>query len=148
MTTLDTDRKRAIRKHADLATERDRWIERNSNTTQFLVPRGPDGARPRLRHRSPARRPEGQQGCGSTSARPCWRRPAGVTRPSISTSGDVEDPDALDRVGGPFDAILLSDTVVSLEDSEATFRNLQRCCRQRHQDDSLVLRGCARRFSN
>jgi hypothetical protein len=45
MTTLDTDRKRAIRKHADLATERDRWIERNSNTTQFLVPRGPDGAR-------------------------------------------------------------------------------------------------------
>jgi hypothetical protein len=44
MTTLDTDRKRAIRKHADtLATERDRWIKCDSD--YYAVPRAAGAGR-------------------------------------------------------------------------------------------------------
>ena len=136
MTTPVTDRKRAIRAHADrLATERDRWIERNAyyyaedhGYMQFLVPPGKKvldlgcGTGRLLAALRPAR------GVGIDFS-PAMVQEARRRHPSLEFHvGDVEDPELLDRVGGPFDVILLSDTVGSLEDCEATFRNLHRCC--------------------
>jgi len=136
MTTPETDRKRAIRDVADgLAGERDRWIERNSyyygedhGYTQFLVPPGRKvldlgcGTGRLLAALQPSR------GVGIDFS-PAMVSEARRRHPSLEFHvGDVEDPEVLDRVGGPFDVILLSDTVGSLEDCEATLRNLHRCC--------------------
>jgi hypothetical protein len=50
--------------------------------------------------------------------------------------GDIEDPSTLDAVGGPFDFILLSDSIGSLEDVETTIRSLHRLC---SEDTRLVI---------
>ena len=136
MTTRDTNRKEAIRTHADrLATERDRWIERNSyyyaedhGYMQFLVPPGKKvldlgcGTGRLLAALQPDR------GVGVDFS-PAMVEEARRRHPSLEFHvGDVEDPEVLDHVGGPFDVILLSDTVGSLEDCESTLRNLHRCC--------------------
>ena len=42
--------------------------------------------------------------------------------------GDVEDPRTLEPLGGPFDVIVLSDTIGLLEDCESTLRNLHMLC--------------------
>jgi len=42
--------------------------------------------------------------------------------------GDIEDPSVLARLAGPFDVILLSDTVESLEDVQALFEQLHSLC--------------------
>lgn len=40
--------------------------------------------------------------------------------------GDVEDPVTIDRLGGPFDVILLADTIGELEDCQTTFAALHK----------------------
>src|SRR5260370_10828284 len=42
--------------------------------------------------------------------------------------GDIEDPGTLEPLGGPFDVIVLSDTIGLLEDCESTLRNLHTLC--------------------
>jgi len=42
--------------------------------------------------------------------------------------GDVEDASTLDRLGGPFDVILISDTIGELEDCQSTLRQLHGLC--------------------
>jgi SAM-dependent methyltransferase len=42
--------------------------------------------------------------------------------------GDIEDPDGLASLEGPFDVIILSDTIGYLEDCEETLRSLHRLC--------------------
>ncbi len=42
--------------------------------------------------------------------------------------GDVEDPAVLAQLKGPFDVILLSDTIGELEDCQSTLSNLHRLC--------------------
>ena len=42
--------------------------------------------------------------------------------------GDAEDPDLAERLGGPFDVIILSDTVGFFDDCETALRNLQPLC--------------------
>lgn len=145
-------RKQAIRDQADgVAAERDRWIDRNAyyygedyGYTRFLVPPG-------LRVLD--------LGCGTgrllASLRP--RRGVGVDfseamveearrrHPELELHvGDIEDPEVLERLGGPFDVILLSDTVGSLEDCEATLRHLHRCC---DRDTRLVISYYSRLWS-
>jgi SAM-dependent methyltransferase len=50
--------------------------------------------------------------------------------------GDIEDPDTLDQLDAPFDVILLSDTVGSLEDVHTTLASLRPLC---HADTRVVL---------
>ena len=50
--------------------------------------------------------------------------------------GDVEDPAVLDQLEGPFDCILLSDTIGSLDDVQATLSNLHRLC---HPETRVII---------
>jgi SAM-dependent methyltransferase len=50
--------------------------------------------------------------------------------------GDVEDDGFLATLGGPFDYIILSDTIGALEDCEATLASLHALC---HRDTRLVI---------
>lgn len=136
MTAPEIARKRAIRDQADsMAGERERWIERNAyyygedhGYTRFLVPPGLRvldlgcGTGRLLAALKPSR------GVGVDFS-PAMVDEARRRHPDLEFHvGDVEDPDVLDQVGGPFDVILLSDTVGSLQDCEATLRQLHRCC--------------------
>ena len=42
--------------------------------------------------------------------------------------GDVENPDVIGKLEGPFDVIVVSDTIGYFEDCERTLRNLHRLC--------------------
>ncbi|HEV2311360.1 MAG TPA: bifunctional class I SAM-dependent methyltransferase/glycosyltransferase family 2 protein [Acidimicrobiia bacterium] len=50
--------------------------------------------------------------------------------------GDIEVPETIDALDGPFDVILLSDTIGSLEDVQATLDGLHRLC---HRETRLVI---------
>jgi ubiquinone/menaquinone biosynthesis C-methylase UbiE len=129
-------RKSAIQTLADqLAPERDAWIARNAffyeedeRYMRFLVP-------------------EGQRvldlGCGTGRLLAALKPSHGVgidfsenmlaiarqQHPHLEfRGGDVEDPGVLEQLEGPFDIIVVSDTIGSLEDCEGTFRNLHRLC--------------------
>ncbi len=131
-----SERKRSIRDLADrLAPDRDEWIERNAyyyeedfKYSQFLV------------------RP-GQRvldlGCSTGQLLASLRPSHGVGvdfsavmievarkgHPDLEFHvGDIEDPETLKSVEGPFDVIVLSDTVGWLEDCQGTFEQLQRLC--------------------
>ena len=134
-----------------MAGERERWIERNSyyygedhGYTRFLVPAGQRvldlgcGTGRLLAALEPSR------GVGVDFS-PAMVEEARRRHPNLEFHvGDVEDPEVLDRVGGPFDVILLSDTVGSLEDCEATLRQLHRCC---DQDTRVVIAYYSRLWS-
>jgi SAM-dependent methyltransferase len=141
---LESARKRRIRARADeLAAERDRWIERNAyyyeedhGYTRFLVPPGRRvldlgcGTGRLLAALEPGR------GVG-VDLSPAMIAEAQRRYPDLEFRvGDVEDPDVLDSLDGPFDVILLSDTVGSLEDCQNTLRLLHRCC---HRDTRVVI---------
>ena len=50
--------------------------------------------------------------------------------------GDVEDPDLLARLDGPFDLIVLSDTIGELEDAQSMLSNLHPLC---HDESRIVI---------
>jgi ubiquinone/menaquinone biosynthesis C-methylase UbiE len=132
----DTARKRAIRRLADrMAPERDHWVERNAfyydedlRYLRFLV--------------APGQRIL-DLGCGTGRLLAALEPSRGVgidfsaamveqarrKHPDLEFHvGDVEDPGVLEQLDGPFDVILLSDTVGSLEDCQSTLRQLHRLC--------------------
>jgi SAM-dependent methyltransferase len=129
-------RKRATIELAErVAPERARWIERNRfyyrdhyRMLRFLMPQG-------------ARVLDLGCGIGDVLAE---LRPAGGVGVDLSEAmidiarrthpqyefdvGDVEEADFLAAIGGPFDVIILSDTVGNLEDIEATLESLHVLC--------------------
>lgn len=131
-----TARKKAIHEYSErTAEERRRWIARNRfyyrdhyRYMRFLVP---EGARVL------------DIGCGTgdllAALDPAEAVGVDLSEAMIAVArrenpaytyhvGDIEDPDLAARLDGPFDVIILSDTVGSLEDIEATFANLHRLC--------------------
>jgi SAM-dependent methyltransferase len=131
-----TCRKLAIQRLAeDLATDRDTWIGRNAfyyeedyRYMQFLVPK-------KLRVLD--------LGCGTGRLLAALDPSRGVgidfsahmidiahkNYPELEFHlGDVEDPKVIDSLDGPFDIIIMSDTIGSLDDCEATLANLHNVC--------------------
>ncbi len=129
-------RRERIRDAADrVAPERDAWIARNSfyydddrRYMRFLVPEG-------------LRVLELGCGTGDLLARLHPRRGVGVDisprmidiakqkQPDLEfLVGDVEDPDTVAALDGPFDVIILSDTIGALDDCETTLAGLHRLC--------------------
>jgi SAM-dependent methyltransferase len=133
---LESPRKAAVRQLSDqLAAERDRWIAKNAfyyeddwRYMQFLVPSGQRVL---------------ELGCGTGQLLAALNPSRGVgidisegmiavarrNFPSLDFRvGDVEDPATFSELEGPFDVILLSDTIGSLEDCESVLQNIQRLC--------------------
>ncbi|MDP6475571.1 MAG: glycosyltransferase [Alphaproteobacteria bacterium] len=126
-----------IREYYDrVAPERDKWISRNayfhdedSRFARFLVPPGLKvldlgcGTGQMLANLKPC------QGVGiDISAKmvdAARRNYAADRHPNLSFEvGDIEEPETLDALDGPFDVIILSDTVGLLDDVEATLASL------------------------
>jgi SAM-dependent methyltransferase len=129
-------RKRAIRDFCDaVAPERHRWIERNAyfyeedrRYMRFLVPEGASvlelgcGIGDLLASLNPSR------GVGVDFS-PAMIDEARRRHPQLQFAlGDVEDPAVIAALDGPFDYIVLSETVGALEDCEATFALLHTLC--------------------
>ncbi len=130
------DRKADIRARFDrLAADRARWIERNAyfhetdrDYMRFLVPPGRrvieigSGAGDLLAGLEPSR------GVG-VDISPAMVAAARARHPGLEFhAGDVEDPDFVASIEGPFDAIVLSGSVGFLEDAQASFALFQRWC--------------------
>jgi SAM-dependent methyltransferase len=129
-------RKAANRELADrLAPERDAWINCNAFYYQdhwrylrFLVGKGcsvldlSSGTGRLLEALSPAR------GVGVDLSGEMVRI-ASENHPEFTFhQGDIEDPGFIKTLKGPFDVIILSDTIGFLEDCEATLSGLQTLC--------------------
>jgi SAM-dependent methyltransferase len=129
-------RKQALRDHADrLASEAGLWRARNSyfhdcdiDYLRFLLPKGASvlelgcGAGDLLAALTPAR------GVGVDLSERMVTM-ARARHPDLEfVVGDVEDPAVLEGLGGPFDVILLSDTVGALSDVQATLEGLHGLC--------------------
>lgn len=129
-------RKRRIRDHYDrYAKSRTRWIERNGyfyseqyRYLRFLVPEGKRVL---------------ELGCGTGELLAALKPSVGVgvdLSPEMVSAaraahpeyqfyvGDVEDGELLGSLGGPFDVIVLSDTIGDLDDIETTFSRLHDLC--------------------
>ena len=132
----NASRKQRIRECFDrLADERDEWISRNSffheddrNYMRFLVPEG-------LRVL--------ELGCGTGEILHALQPSRGVgvdfSGPTIQAAqakhpelefvlGDIEDLTVLEKLEGPFDIIVLSDTIGYLDDCHALFASLHSLC--------------------
>jgi SAM-dependent methyltransferase len=129
-------RKRQLVAHFDrLAGERDEWIARNTGFyddeqryMRFLVPEG-------LRVL--------EVGCGTgqllAALRPIHGVGMDISGGMVETArrrfphlefvvGDIEDPAVVAALGGPFDVIVLSDVLGSLEDCQAALDRLHSIC--------------------
>jgi SAM-dependent methyltransferase len=129
-------RKAAILDHANrIAAERQRWIAKNRafyrddrNYMRFLIPKGVRvldlgcGTGDLLAELEPS--------CGvGVDVSPAMIEQATRLHPQLSfTVGDVEDPAVIARIEGPFDYIVLSDTIGMLDDIETALRQLQPLC--------------------
>ena len=131
-----TPRKIALREHADaIAPERLRWIERTAffhdedyRYLRFLIPPGRRvlALGCGIGHLLAALEPS--QGVG-VDISPRMIEVARATYPGFAFHvGDIEDPAVLERLGGPFDAIVLADTIGALEDCETTLASLHALC--------------------
>jgi SAM-dependent methyltransferase len=128
-----------LREHYDrIAPNRDKWIARNAyfheedgRYTRFLVPPGLKvldlgcGTGHMLAKLEPS------HGVGidisPNMIAEAERNYPPERHPHLSFAvGDIEDPEVLDGLDGPFDVIILSDTVGLLEDVEATLACLQK----------------------
>ena len=129
-------RKSAIRDLADrMAPNRDAWIERNAyfhqedhRYFQFLIPEGLKvlelgcGTGDLLASLKPS------HGIGIDIS-PGMVEAAAKKFPDLEFhTGDIEDPSVFEALDGPFDVIIVSDTVGDLEDVEATFQSLHDLC--------------------
>ena len=133
---LVSARKAAIRQLADnIADQRDSWIRRNRfyyeadyRYMRFLVPPG-------LRVL--------ELGCGTGRLLAELKPARGVgvdfsgrmieiarnSHPQLEFhEGDVEDPEVIAQLSGPFDVIVMSETIGSLDDCEATLSRLHNLC--------------------
>jgi len=131
-------RKQAIKKQADkLAGSRDRWIKKNSffynddyNYMNFLINNGQRVL---------------ELGCGTGQLLNTLKPSYGVgvdlsgsmievARENFShlefVQGDIESPDLISSLNGPFDFIVLSDTIGYLDDCEETLAGLHSLCTQ------------------
>ena len=131
-----TERKKQIERHADiLAKSRDRWIKKNNyfynndcSYMQFLV-----GEEARVL----------DLGCGTghllNSLNPSYGVGVDLSANMVSTAqqnypnlefiqGDLEDKDFISSLQGPFDFIILSDTIGYLDDCEEAFSGLHSLC--------------------
>jgi len=122
----------------DRASERERWIERNSfyydddfRYMRFLVPAGLRvldlgcGTGRLLAALSPS------HGVGVDFS-PAMIDTARSKHPGLEfVVGDVENPADMAKIEGPFDVIVMSDTIGSLEDCQATLELLHRFCAPR-----------------
>ncbi len=136
--TALSPRKQEIRAFADrMAADRDRWIERNRSFYQddwaymrFLVPEGQKVL---------------ELGCGTgqllaalkpslgigVDLSPAMLDKARAANPDYTfIEGDIENPAVIEALAehGPFDAIILSDTIGYLEDCQQALANLHRLC--------------------
>ena len=129
-------RKEDIRRLSDrLAPERQRWLDRGAffhrEDLQYLKFLIPDGARIL------------ELGCGTGHLLAALRPSFGVgvdisegmigearrSYPNLSFYvGDVENEELIRRLPGPFDVILIADTLGALEDCQALFESLHRLC--------------------
>ncbi len=131
-----TRHKLAVRTYADsMAARRQDWIERNSayyeddwRYMRFLIPEGKRvvelgcGTGTLLAKLKPS------EGVG-VDISPLMVEAARANHPEIAfTAGDVEDAETLEKLGAPFDAVVLSDTVGWMEDIGATFEAMHCLC--------------------
>lgn len=135
-TPLSVSRKRAVRDAFDrLAAQRDHWIERNrafhedeQSYMRFLVP---EGARVL------------ELGCGTghllAALKPSYGVGIDISPAMIEEArrhhenltfivGDIEDPEVIRSLAGPFDAIILPDTIGLLDDCQSLLGRLQALC--------------------
>lgn len=131
-----TPRQRETRDFFDrMAAERDAWIARNRffydddrAYMRFLVPPGRSVLEIGCGTGGLLAALEPRRGVGVDISGAMIRR-AGAAHPGFELHvGNGEDPAVLDRIAGPFDYILLSDTIGYLEDCETTFNALRRLC--------------------
>jgi SAM-dependent methyltransferase len=129
-------RKAAILDHANaVAPERQQWIAKNRafyrddrNYMKFLIPKGVRvldlgcGTGDLLAELEPS------HGVGIDIS-PAMIEQAKRLHPHLQFSvGDVEDPAVIAQIEGPFDYIVLSDTIGMLDDIETALRQLQPLC--------------------
>jgi len=129
-------RKMEIRQRADsVAQSRDAWIERNISYynddyryMRFLVPEGLSvldlgcGTGRLLAELRPSR------GVGIDLSPACIDRATSRYPHLDFRVGDIEEPGTLNGLEGPFDVIVLSDTIGYLEDCEETLAKLHPLC--------------------
>jgi SAM-dependent methyltransferase len=131
-----TERKKQTKRHAEkLAKSRDRWIKKNNyfynddcSYMRFLV-----GEKARVL----------DLGCGTgyllNSLNPSYGVGVDLSANMVSTAqqnypnlefiqGDLEDKDFISSLQGPFDFIILSDTIGYLDDCEEAFSGLHSLC--------------------